>query len=103
MIPASKPHEQSTTKFCVSTKVSHVVLLHVCILADTLNLIHLLQDYTGIDLSWHQRHLQMTPLFAATQASVAGGTLMEQSLGSDVASGALRATQQALAFTPIQG
>ena len=62
-----------------------------------------LQDYTGIDLSWHQRHLQMTPLFAATQASVPGGTLMEQSLGSGVATGALRATQQALAFTPTQG
>lgn len=62
-----------------------------------------LKDYTGIDLSWQQRYLQMTPLFAATQASVPGGTQMEQSLGGDVASGAIRATQQGMAFTPTQG
>ena len=45
----------------------------------------------------------MTPLFAATQASQPGGTQMDQSLGSGMASGALRATQQAMAFTPTQG
>lgn len=45
----------------------------------------------------------MTPLFAMTQASQPGGTQMEQSLASGMGSGALRATQQALAFTPTQG
>ena len=28
--------------------------------------IHHNQEYTGVDLSWHQHHLQMIPLFAAT-------------------------------------
>lgn len=45
----------------------------------------------------------MTPLFAATQASQPGGTQVDQTLGGDMASGALRATQQAMAFTPTQG
>jgi len=49
----------------------------------------------------------MTPLFAATQASqsvaMSTGTL-DQSLGGSRGSGVhLRATQQALAFTPTQG
>ena len=65
------------------------------------------QEYTAIDLSWHQRHLQMTPLFAATQASqsvaMAMGTV-DQSLGGSRGPGVhLRATQQAVAFTPTQG
>lgn len=45
----------------------------------------------------------MTPLFAVTQASQPGGTQVDQSLGGGMASGALRATQQAMAFTPTQG
>ena len=43
----------------------------------------------------------MTPLFAATQASQS--VAMEQSLVGSGASVNLRATQQALAFTPTQG
>ena len=60
------------------------------------------QDYKDIDISWQQRHFQMTPLFAATLASQPGETQMEQSVGatSDVG---VRATQQNLAFTPTQG
>ena len=59
-----------------------------------------LQDYTGIDLSWQQRHLQMTPLFAATLASQPGQTLADTGTLGSVQ---LRATQQSLAFTPTQG
>ena len=62
---------------------------------------HLTQEYTGIDLSWRQRHLQMTPLFAATQASQS--VAVEQSVGAASVGVALRATQQGLAFTPTQG
>ncbi len=43
----------------------------------------------------------MTPLFAATQSSQSVSA--DQSLGSSGASVQLRATQQALAFTPTQG
>ena len=59
------------------------------------------QEYTGIDLSWQQRHLQMTPLFAATLASQPGQTQSEAYSGTG--EGMLRATQQAMAFTPTQG
>jgi DNA-dependent protein kinase catalytic subunit len=52
------------------------------------------QDQT-IDLSWQQRHLQMTPMFAATQASSPGSTL-----GTGMGTGMLRSTQQSLAFQP---
>lgn len=63
----------------------------------------ILQDYSGIDLSWQQRHLQMTPLFAATQASQSASlTQGELTVGGD-GGGVLRATQQSLAFTPTQG
>ena len=62
---------------------------------------HPTQEYTGIDLSWQQRHLQMTPLFAATLASQPGQTQSEAYSGTG--EGMLRATQQAMAFTPTQG
>jgi len=62
-----------------------------------------LKEYTGLDISWQQRHLQMTPMFAATLASQAGGTQIEQSVGGSLEPGGLRATQQNLAFTPTQG
>ena len=39
--------------------------------------VHPNQEYTGIDLSWQQRHLQMTPQFAATLASQPGQTQSE--------------------------
>ncbi|XP_019852740.1 PREDICTED: DNA-dependent protein kinase catalytic subunit [Amphimedon queenslandica] len=56
------------------------------------------EDYKEIDLSWQQRHLQMTPLFAATQLS------QTQSDTGSIGTGMLRATvQQSLAFTPTQG
>ena len=64
-------------------------------------LLHPNQEYTGIDLSWQQRHLQMTPLFAATLASQPGQTQSEAYSG--MGEGMLRATQQAMAFTPTQG
>ena len=63
--------------------------------------LHLNQEYTGIDLSWQQHHLQMTPLFAATLASQPGQTQSEAYSG--MGEGMLRATQQAVAFTPTQG
>ncbi|XP_064405997.1 DNA-dependent protein kinase catalytic subunit-like isoform X2 [Halichondria panicea] len=58
------------------------------------------EEYRGLDISWQQRHLTLTPMFAATLASSPGGTLQtEQSLGGSLG---LRATQQSLAFTPTQ-
>ena len=76
----------------------------VCIAVSSQRVIALsflhLQDYSGIDLSWQQRHLQMTPLFAATQASQSASLSPgDQPDGG----GVLRATQQSLAFTPTQG
>ena len=62
---------------------------------------YFVQECTDIDLSWHQRHLQMTPLFAATQASQS--LALEQSVRGDGVGVALRATQRGLAFTPTQG
>ena len=59
------------------------------------------QEHRGIDLSWQQRHLQMTPLFAATLSSQTQQSLSEG--GSYGAGGGIRATQQGLAFTPTQG
>lgn len=60
------------------------------------------QEYRGIDLSWQQRHLQMTPLFAATLASQTQ-TQTDGGYVSGPGDGMLRATQQSLAFTPTQG
>ena len=55
-----------------------------------------------IDLSWQQRHLQMTPLFAATQASQSG-TTFGPGMGTGMGTGMLRSTQQSLAFQPTLG
>ena len=56
-----------------------------------------LQDYKTLNLSWHQRHLQMTPLFAATQLT------QTQADFSGMGTRMVRATQQSVAFTPTQG
>ena len=64
-----------------------------------LSLSTLLQDYHSIDLSWQQKHLQMTPLFAATQAA----TQQAGDAGASLQPGMIRATQQSMAFTPTQG
>eukprot|EP00731_Ephydatia_muelleri_P036866 Em0341g3a len=57
----------------------------------------------SIDLSWQQRHLQMTPLFAATLASQTGMTQQDEAVPEPAEGGGIRATQQAgLAFTPTQ-
>ena len=56
-----------------------------------------LQDYKTINLSWQQRHLQMTPLFAATQLT------QTQADFSSIGTRVVRATQQSMAFTPTQG
>ena len=61
----------------------------------------ILQEYTDIDLSWQQRHLQMTPLFAATLASQSQAT--DGGSYGGMGEGMIRGTQQALAFTPTQG
>ncbi|XP_065898419.1 DNA-dependent protein kinase catalytic subunit-like isoform X2 [Dysidea avara] len=56
------------------------------------------EDYHNIDLSWQQKHLQMTPLFAATQAA----TQQAGDAGASLQPGLIRATQQSMAFTPTQ-
>ena len=63
------------------------------------------QEYRGIDLSWQQRYSQMTPLFAASLSSQPGQTQTDGggTLGSSVGSGAIRATQKSMDFTPTQG
>ncbi|XP_048576196.1 DNA-dependent protein kinase catalytic subunit isoform X3 [Nematostella vectensis] len=48
-----------------------------------------------IDYSWQQRHVVMTPLFAATQ-----GSTQSHSQGGSLEPGALRATQFRVEFTP---
>ncbi len=46
----------------------------------------------------------MTPLYAATQASQSASLAHgDQTVGGGAEGGVLRATQQALAFTPTQG
>ena len=62
--------------------------------------IHLNQAYTGVDLFWHQHHLQMTPLFATTLAWGAEQTQSEAY--SEMGEGILRATQQTMTFTQTQ-
>jgi len=56
-----------------------------------------------INYSWQQRHLLMTPLFAATQSSFGSGMTQTQGSGSMAVDGPpqLRATQN-LQFTPTQ-
>ncbi|KAL9956083.1 hypothetical protein ACROYT_G037506 [Oculina patagonica] len=54
-----------------------------------------------INYSWQQRHLLMTPLFAATQGSLASGMVQTQESMSVDGPPGLRATQN-LQFTPTQ-
>ncbi|XP_067044034.1 DNA-dependent protein kinase catalytic subunit-like isoform X2 [Acropora muricata] len=59
------------------------------------------QEYQ-INYSWQQRHLVMTPLFAATQSSFGPGmTQTQESMSVDGVFSQLRATQN-LQFTPTQ-
>ena len=74
------------------------VLSMACALCSILLSLQSFSQEQSIDLSWQQRHLQMTPLFAATQATQPGS-----SPAVPMAPGMLRATQQAGAFIPTQG
>ena len=59
------------------------------------------KEYTGVDLSWHQHHLQMILLFATILTWGAEQTQSEAY--SEMGEGMLRATQQAMTFTQTQG
>ena len=87
-----------TREFSLESRLANILISQA-----HLHLHKFIQEYKNLDISWHQRHLQMTPMFAATLASSSGQTQYDQSVGGTLGEGGVRATQQSLAFTPTQG